>query len=172
MQGITPCLWFDGNAEDAVNYYISVIPDSRINHISRYPEAAAKASGNEAGSVMTIGFELNGQPFLALNGGPHYKFTPAVSFMLFCDTQDQVDTFWEKLSDGGKTKNCGWLTDRFGISWQIVPSIFHKIMADPDISKTDRFMGAVLTMDKLNIKALEEACNAPSATGSQPKENA
>lgn len=164
---VTPCLWFDGNAEEAVNFYVGLIANSTITGTTYYPEAAAKASGNRAGSVMTVAFELNGQPFLALDGGPNFKFTPAVSFMLYCDTQDEVDALWDGLCDGGEPKNCGWLTDRFGMTWQIVPSIVHEVMTGGDPDRTERLMAAVLTMDKLNVAALEEACNAPGATGSQ-----
>lgn len=170
MQPITPCLWFDGNAEEAVNFYIGVIPNSKITGKSRYGESAAKASGNEVGSAMTISFELNGQPFLALNGGPHFKFTPAVSFMLYCDTQEQIDTFWDKLCDGGEPGHCGWLTDKFGISWQVCPAIVAEVMTEGDPHKTERFMSAVITMDKFDIKVLEEACGAPTAAGLQQKE--
>ena len=154
---VTPCLWFDGNAEEAVNFYVGLIANSKITGTTRYPESAAKASGNRAGAVMTVAFELNGQPFLALNGGPNFKFTPAVSFMLYCDTQDEVDALWDGLGDGGKHKNCGWLTDRYGMTWQIVPSIVHEVMTSGDTDKTERLMAAVLTMNKLEVAALENA---------------
>lgn len=167
---VTPCLWFDGNAEEAVNFYVGLIANSTITGITRYPESAAKASGNKAGAVMTVAFELNGQPFLALNGGPNFKFTPAVSFMLYCDTQDEVDALWDGLGEGGKHMNCGWLTDRYGMSWQIVPSIVHEVMTSGDADKTERLTAAVLTMNKLEVAVLEKACNAPGATGPQRKE--
>lgn len=168
---VTPCLWFDGNAEEAVSFYVGLVAGSKITGVTRYPESAAKASGNKAGAVMTVAFELNGQPFLALNGGPNFKFTPAVSFMLYCETQAEVDALWNGLGNGGQHQNCGWLTDRYGVTWQIVPSIVHEVMTSGDTDKTERLMAAVLTMNKLDVAALEKACHARGATGTQQGKN-
>ena len=128
MQKITPFLWFDGNAEEAVNFYISIFKNSKIGSISRYSDEAAKASGRPKGSVMVVTFQLNGQDFVALNGGPQFKFTEAISFLVNCETQEEVDLFWEKLSQGGQKDRCGWLKDKFGISWQVLPTALNKFM--------------------------------------------
>ncbi|MEO6851298.1 MAG: VOC family protein [Mucilaginibacter sp.] len=154
MQKITPFLWFDGKAEEATNFYTSIFPDSKIKNVSRYGEAGPGSNG----LVMSTTFELNGQEFIALNGGPQFKFTPAVSFFVHCKTQDEVDHFWEKLSaDGGGKHQCGWLWDKYGLSWQIVPDILSELLqgGDPDVSK--RVMQAMMKMDKLDIALLKQA---------------
>src|SRR5712671_3813344 len=132
MQKITPFLWFDNNAEEAVNFYVSIFKNSKVVTITRYSEAAAQAAGRPKGSVMTAAFQLEGQNFVALNGGPHFKFTPAISFVVSCETQAEVDELWEKLSAGGRKDQCAWLTDKFGVSWQIVPTILSKLLQDKD----------------------------------------
>ena len=154
MQKISPFLWFDGNAEEAVNFYVSVFKkDSKILNISRYGEAGPGPKG----SVMSATFQLHGQEFIALNGGPHFKFTPAISFFVHCQTQDEVDELWEKLSAGGRKDRCGWLTDKYGLSWQIIPDVLGKMLNDPDKEKSKRVMTAMLQMDKIEIKRLEQA---------------
>jgi predicted 3-demethylubiquinone-9 3-methyltransferase (glyoxalase superfamily) len=157
MQKITPFLWFDDKAEEAVNFYISLFKNSRVLNIARYGEEAAKMSGRPVGSVMTITFELDGQTFTALNGGPIFKFTEAVSFVVNCETQAEVDTLWEKLSQGGEKGRCGWLKDRYGLSWQIVPAVLAQLMQSGDPAKSKRVMSALLQMDKLDIARLEKA---------------
>ncbi len=154
MQKIIPCLWYDGNAEAAVKFYLSVFKkNSKIQRIGRWTEAG----GEKAGSVLTIYFKLNGQEYLALNGGPEYKFTPAVSFTVACKNQKEVDYYWDKLSKGGKGVACSWLEDKFGMSWQIVPDILPKMLMDKDRKKADRVMRAMMLMVKINIKELEAA---------------
>ncbi len=150
---ITPFLWFDGNAEEAVNFYTSIFKDSKIESINRYGEAGPGPSG----TVMTIAFQLLGQDFVALNGGPEYKFSPAISFVVDCKTQQEIDEFWDKLSEGGEKVQCGWLTDKFGLSWQIVPSNLSELFESDDPEKSQRVMKAMLQMEKLDIKALQEA---------------
>ncbi len=158
MQKITPCLWFDGNAEKAVKFYASIFEKSRIGKIARYDKAGEKVSGRKAGSVMTIKFEIEGQEFIALNGGPHFKFNEAVSFVVNCKTQKEVDYFWKKLTaDGGREVKCGWLKDKFGVSWQIVPTVLSELMSSKDVVKSQRVMEAVLQMVKLDIKKLKAA---------------
>lgn len=130
MQKITPFLWYDNNAEEAANYYVSVFKNSGINGITRYEEEGSKAAGRPAGTVMTVEFQIEGQEFLALNGGPHFKFTEAVSFVVNCESQEEVDYFWEKLSEGGQTSQCGWLKDKFGLSWQVTPTILGDLFQD------------------------------------------
>ncbi|TKK64309.1 VOC family protein [Ilyomonas limi] len=153
-QKITPFLWFDNQAEEAVNFYTSVFKNSKINAISRY----ADEGPGPKGTVMVATFHIEGQEFMALNGGPQFKFTPAVSFMVHCDTQEEIDELWEKLtSNGGQEVECGWLTDKYGLSWQIVPEIFGKMMQDKDAAKTKRVMQAMMQMKKMNIQKLEEA---------------
>jgi predicted 3-demethylubiquinone-9 3-methyltransferase (glyoxalase superfamily) len=156
-QKFTPCLWFDGKGEEAANFYTSVFKNSRVHHVARYSEEGAKASGRPKGSAMTVSFRLEGQDFLALNGGPMYSFTPAISFIVNCDSQAEVDHFWEKLSEGGKKVQCGWLQDRFGVSWQIVPRVLGELMQDKDPEKSNRVMGALMQMEKIDIAALERA---------------
>ena len=157
MQRITPFLWFDDNAEEAVNSYVSIFPNSRIETIARYGEEGAAASGRPKGSVMTIRFQLDGQEFIALNGGPHFKFTEAISFAVNCQTQEEVDVFWDKLSAGGEKGRCGWLKDRYGLSWQIVPTVLGELMQDKDAVKSRNVMQAMLQMDKLDVKVLKQA---------------
>jgi predicted 3-demethylubiquinone-9 3-methyltransferase (glyoxalase superfamily) len=153
MQKITPFLWFDGNAEEAVNFYTSVFKNSKTLGISRYGEGGPGPKG----AVMTASFELDGQQFIALNGGPSFKFTEAVSFFVNCETQQEVDELWEKLSDGGEKGQCGWLKDKFGISWQIIPSALGKLLADKDPEKAKRVMKAMLQMRKIDIAGLKRA---------------
>ena len=158
MQKITPFLWFDDQAEEAVNFYASIFKNSKIGNITRYDEASAKASGRPEGSVMTIEFQLEGQDFIALNGGPQFKFSEAISFSVDCKTQEEVDEFWQKLSaDGGEEGPCGWLKDKYGLSWQIVPTVLVDMLNDPNTEKSQRVTKAMLQMKKLDIKALTEA---------------
>jgi predicted 3-demethylubiquinone-9 3-methyltransferase (glyoxalase superfamily) len=157
MQKITPFLWFDGQAEAAAKFYTSVFKQSRILNIARYGAASEKPSGKPRGSVMTVAFELAGQKFIALNGGPHFKFTEAISFVVSCRTQREVDYFWKKLSAGGKAVQCGWLKDRYGVSWQIVPTVLGELLSDKDTAKSERVMQALLKMVKLDIKKLKQA---------------
>ena len=159
MQKITPFLWFDNNAEEAANFYVSVFKNSKIMNVARYDEAGAKASGLPKGTVMTVPFQLEGQEFVALNGGPAFKFTEAISFVINCETQEEVDYYWEKLSEGGdkKAQQCGWLKDKYGVSWQIVPAVLGKLLSDPDPAKCQRVMKAVLQMKKIDIKGLKLA---------------
>lgn len=156
---LKPCLWFDGQAEDAANFYIGIFKNSKITAISRYGEAGTEFHGRPAGSVMVVAFELDGQSFTALNGGPHFKFTEAISFQIDCATQEEVDYYWEKLSAGGppEAQQCGWVKDKFGLSWQVVPSILAKLVGDPESAKSQRAMQAMLQMKKLDIAALQRA---------------
>jgi predicted 3-demethylubiquinone-9 3-methyltransferase (glyoxalase superfamily) len=153
MQKITPFLWFDDQAEEAARFYTSIFKDSGIGVISRYGEGAPRP----AGSVMVVPFRICGQDFLALNGGPHYKLNPAVSFVVSCETQDEIDDLWEKLSDGGQLMQCGWLTDRFGVTWQIVPAILGRLFQDNDPEKVRRVSQAMMQMVKLDIAGLQAA---------------
>jgi len=157
MQQITPFLWFNDNAEEAVNFYVSVIKDSKILGVARYGEAGP----GPAGSVMTMKFQLNGLEFIALNGGPHFKFSPAVSFVLNCETQAEVDHLWDNLVAGGKPNQCGWLDDKYGLTWQIVPTILPKLLQDKDPAKATRVMQAMMKMVKLDIAELTRAYEAP-----------
>ena len=165
-QKITPFLWFDTQAEDAVNFYVSIFRNSKIRSIARYDEEAAKASGRPKGSVMTVAFELNGQEFVALNGGPLFKFTEAISFVVNCETQEEVDHFWEKLSAGGQEVQCGWLKDRFGVSWHVVPTVLVEMLQDKDPLKARRVMGAMLKMKKIDVEALKRAYEGRSDSAS------
>jgi predicted 3-demethylubiquinone-9 3-methyltransferase (glyoxalase superfamily) len=153
MQKITPFLWFDGKAEEAANFYTSIFENSKIVNITRYGEAGPGAKG----SVMTVEFQLEGQGFIALNGGPQFKFTEAISLSVNCKTQEEVDSFWKKLSEGGEEGPCGWLKDRYGLSWQINPAILGKMLTDPDPAKAKRVMKAMLQMRKIEIKGLKQA---------------
>jgi predicted 3-demethylubiquinone-9 3-methyltransferase (glyoxalase superfamily) len=153
MQRITPFLWFDNQAEDAVNFYVSIFKNSRVKQISRYGEAGPGPKG----TVMTASFELQGQQFIALNGGPQFKFSPAISFVVNCETQQEVDDYWARLSEGGRTDQCGWLTDKYGLSWQIVPAILGELMSSKDPEKSGRVMKALLQMKKLDIEGLKRA---------------
>jgi predicted 3-demethylubiquinone-9 3-methyltransferase (glyoxalase superfamily) len=159
MNKITPFLWFDSQAEEAAHFYVSVFKNSKITDVARYGDEGAKASGQPKGSAMTVAFQLDGQEFVALNGGPHFKFSEAVSFVVNCTTQEEVDHFWEGLSAGGddKAQQCGWLKDKYGLSWQIVPTVLGEMLQDKNPKKSERVMQAMLQMKKLNIKALENA---------------
>ena len=157
MPKITPFLWFNTQAEEAVKFYTSIFKNSKTGAVSRYGEEGAKMSGIPAGAIMTVAFQLDGQDFIALNGGPHFKFTEAVSFVVNCETQEEVDEFWEKLSAGGEKSRCGWLKDKFGLSWQIVPTALGKMMQDKDGAKSKRVMQALMQMDKLDIQRLKQA---------------
>ena len=158
MQKIAPFLWFDDQAEEAAKFYTSVFKNSKVGKITRYGEAAEKAAGRPAGSVMTVEFELEGQKFTALNGGPVFKFNESISFVVNCETQEEVDYLWEKLTaDGGKEVECGWLRDKYGLSWQIVPTVLIEMLQDKDHEKAERVMKAMLQMQKIDIKTLKEA---------------
>ena len=153
MQKITPCLWFDTDAEDAARFYTSIFPNSRIVDVAYYGSAGPR----QEGMVMTVNFELEGQGFVALNGGPDFTFDEAISFEVSCETQDEVDDYWSKLSEGGEEGPCGWLKDRFGVSWQIIPTALPRLLADPDKEKAQRVMEAMLSMQKIEIDELERA---------------
>ncbi len=153
MQKITPFLWYDGKAEEAMNFYVSIFKNSKVVGVTRYGEAGPGTKG----SVMTATFELEGQEFIALNGGPMFKFTEAISFSVDCKTQEEVDYYWEKLSAGGEKSRCGWLKDKYGLSWQIVPSDLPKMITDSNAGKAKNVMQAMLQMDKLDIKRLKQA---------------
>lgn len=153
MQKITPFLWFDDKAEEAMNFYISVFKNSKIVRVTRYGEAGPGPKGK----VMSATFRLGGQTFYALNGGPRFTFSPAISFFVNCETQQEVDELWEKLSEGGEKQKCGWLKDKYGVSWQIVPSVLGKMLQDKDAEKSQRVMKAMLQMDKIGIRKLKEA---------------
>ncbi len=153
MQKITPFLWFNDNAEEAMSFYISIFKNSKVLNVARYGEAGPGPNG----TVMTATFQLDGQEFVALNGGPHFKFTEAISFVVYCETQEEVDEFWEKLSEGGEKSRCGWLKDKYGLSWQIVPTVLAELYQDKDAEKTKRVMQVMLKMDKLDIKTLKQA---------------
>jgi predicted 3-demethylubiquinone-9 3-methyltransferase (glyoxalase superfamily) len=158
-QKIAPCLWFDDQAEAAAKFYTGIFRNSKILDVSRYGEAGREIHGKAPGTVMTVAFELEGQPFTALNGGPVFTFNEAISFQVTCETQKDVDYYWDKLSAGGdeKAQQCGWLKDRFGVSWQIVPSVLSELLRDPDRQKSQRAMAALLRMKKLDIDALKRA---------------
>ena len=158
-QKIAPCLWFDHQAEEAARFYTSIFRNSKIVNIARYGEAGQEIHGQKAGSVMTVAFELEGQSFTALNGGPVFKFNEAVSFQIYCDSQDEVDHFWSKLSKGGdeQAQQCGWLKDKYGLSWQVVPKVLIEMFTQPDAAKSQRAMQAMLQMKKLDIKKLQQA---------------
>ena len=159
MQKITPCLWFDSNAEEAVKFYTSIFKKSKIRKIARYGEEGYEIHGRPAGSVMTIEFELNGQTFTALNGGPVFKFNEAISFQVSCKSQQELDYYWGKLSKGGdvKAQQCGWLKDKYGVSWQIVPAVLGKMLKGKNAAVSNRVMKALLQMKKLDIKKLKQA---------------
>jgi len=156
MQKITPFLWFDDKAEEAANFYVSIFENAKIGSITRYGEEGAKASGRPKGTVMTVAFQIAGQDFTALNGGPHFQFTEAVSFVVNCTTQQEIDYFWEKLSAGGKGQ-CGWLKDKYGLSWQIVPTVLVEMLEDKDTKKSQRVMQAIMQMTKIDIAGLKQA---------------
>lgn len=156
-QKISPCLWFDTQAEEAARFYTAIFPNSRIKRISRYGNAGREVHGKEPGSVMVVEFELAGQTFAALNGGPLFKFNEAISFQVMCDSQDEIDHFWTKLSEGGREGQCGWLKDKYGVSWQVVPSILPELLTDADGAKSERVMAALMTMKKFDLAALKRA---------------
>jgi len=159
MQKISPCLWFDNNAEEAVAFYVSIFKNVKIGNVTRYGKEGYEIHKREEGTVMTVDFELEGQKFLALNGGPVFKFNEAISFQIYCETQEEVDYYWEKLTERGdkKAQQCGWLKDQYGVSWQVVPSILVKMLQDKDSSKSERVMKAMLQMQKLDISTLRKA---------------
>jgi predicted 3-demethylubiquinone-9 3-methyltransferase (glyoxalase superfamily) len=159
FQRIRNCLWFDGQAEEAANYYVGIFPDSRIVKVARFGEAGREIHGRPAGSVMTVDFELSGQRFLALNGGPQFKFNEAVSLMVYCKDQAEVDHYWEKLTAGGDpaAQQCGWLKDRFGLSWQVVPEAMLDLVSDPTNAGSQRAFTAMMDMRKLDLRALQKA---------------
>jgi len=157
MQKITPFLWFDNDAEAVANFYVSIFENSRVNAITRYDAGGAQASGRPEGSVMTVAFELEGQEFTALNGGPHFKFTEAISFVVHCETQAEVDHFWGRLTAGGQEVQCGWLKDRFGVSWQVVPTRLFEMLQDKEPERAKRVMAAMLQMKKIDIEPLQRA---------------
>lgn len=159
---IAPCLWFDSQAEEAAKFYVGIFGNSRIVATSRYGEAGKEVHGRPAGSVMTVSFELEGQTFTALNGGPVFQLSPAISFQITCDSQQEVDHYWNKLSEGGdpKAQQCGWLQDRFGVSWQVVPRVLPEMLMDSDKARSARAMQAMLKMKKLDIAVLQQAFNA------------
>jgi predicted 3-demethylubiquinone-9 3-methyltransferase (glyoxalase superfamily) len=156
MQTVTPCLWFDTEGEDAANFYVSVFPDSKILNVTRYGSAGPRPEG----TVMTVEFELRGQQFVALNGGPDFTFSEAVSFQVGCETQEEVDVYWNALSEGGEKGPCGWLKDKYGLSWQIVPSALTRLLEDSDREKSQRVMAAMLKMGRIEIAELERAAAA------------
>jgi predicted 3-demethylubiquinone-9 3-methyltransferase (glyoxalase superfamily) len=156
MREITACLWFDTEGEDAAKFYTSIFPDSRITDVARYGSAGPRPEG----TVMTVSFEVDGQKFVALNGGPNFTFNEAVSFQVMCESQDEVDTYWSKLSEGGEEGPCGWLKDKFGLSWQIVPTRLPELLQDPDRERSQRVMAAMLEMRKIDVGALERAAAA------------
>jgi predicted 3-demethylubiquinone-9 3-methyltransferase (glyoxalase superfamily) len=162
MEKITPCLWFDDQAEEAAKLYTSIFPNSKILNTTRYDGAGAKVSGQPEGSVLTVEFEINGQHFTALNGGPVFKFTEAISFMVHVETQEELDSIWDKLSAVPESEQCGWCKDKFGVSWQIIPNVLGELLGDPDSEKAGRAMQAMLKMKKLNIRELKEASEQTS----------
>ena len=153
MQKITPFLWFDGNAEEAMNFYVSVFKNSRVVNVTRYGEAGPRPKG----TVMSATFQLEGQDFYALNGGPQYSFTPAISLFVTCETQEEVDRLWETLSEGGRKDRCGWLQDKYGLSWQVIPSVLGRMLQDKDAEKSQQVMKAMMQMGKIDIKRLQKA---------------
>jgi predicted 3-demethylubiquinone-9 3-methyltransferase (glyoxalase superfamily) len=159
MQKITPCLWFDNQAEEAANFYTSIFKNSKIGNFIRYGKEGYEIHGREAGTVLTVDFEIEGQRFTGLNGGPVFKFNEAISFVVNCKTQKEVDYYWEKLSHGGdeRAQQCGWLKDKYGVSWQIVPSVLSKMVGDPASLKSQRAMKAMLQMKKIDIEGLKKA---------------
>jgi len=160
MQKITPFLWFDGNAEEAANFYISIFKNSKMGKISRYGDAGPGPKG----SAMSVTFQIEGQEFFALNGGPQFKFTPAISFFVNCETQQEVDDLWAKLSAGGRTDRCGWLQDKFGLSWQIIPTVLGQLLGDKDPQRAKRAMQAMLQMTKIDIEKLQQAAAEPKSS--------
>ena len=160
-QALTTCLWFDTQGEEAANFYLGIFRDSRLGRIGRYTEAGPRP----AGSVMVVEFELNGQKFVALNGGPQFTFNESISFQIPCADQDEVDYYWSRLSEGGQEVACGWLKDKYGVSWQVVPTVLAELMSDPDREKADRVMEALLQMKKLDIETLKRAAQGMARAG-------
>jgi predicted 3-demethylubiquinone-9 3-methyltransferase (glyoxalase superfamily) len=156
-QKITPFLWFDRQAEEAAEFYTSVFENSRIKHVNRYGRAGEEIHGKQAGTVMTVEFEICGQTFVGLNGGPRFTFNESISFVIACENQDEIDYFWRKLSQGGEQGNCGWLKDKYGLSWQVVPSALPKLLSGADAPARDRVMNALLKMKKFDLQKLQEA---------------
>jgi predicted 3-demethylubiquinone-9 3-methyltransferase (glyoxalase superfamily) len=152
---IAPCLWFDNQAEDAANYYVSIFKNSGIDNINRYGKEGFEIHGQKEGTVLTVSFRINGQSFTALNGGPIFKFSEAVSFQVFCETQAEIDFYWSKLTEGGEEGQCGWLKDKFGVSWQVIPEILPKLLSDP--TRSERVTKALLQMKKFDIEKLRKA---------------
>ena len=167
MQKITPCLWFNTQAEEAAKFYVSIFKNSRLASVTRYGEAGAKVSGKSKGTVMTVLFQLEGQEFLALNGGPQFAFSPAISLIVNCKTQAEIDALWKKLSVDGKGQ-CGWLKDKYGMSWQIVPTVVGKMMQSKDAEKSERAMKAIVQMEKIDIKTLRRAYGENSRRRKKP----
>jgi predicted 3-demethylubiquinone-9 3-methyltransferase (glyoxalase superfamily) len=164
VQTITPCLWFDRQAEAAAKFYVGLFKNSRITAISHYPKTGQEIHGRKPGSVMTVAFELDGHTFTALNGGPLFKFTEAISLQVNCDTQKQIDYFWDGLSKGGRKSQCGWLKDKFGLSWQVVPRGMEGMMSDPDLEKRERMMAVVMSSSKLVIAEIKAAAAPATKT--------
>jgi predicted 3-demethylubiquinone-9 3-methyltransferase (glyoxalase superfamily) len=158
-QKITPCLWFDGQAEQAAQFYTSIFKNSKITNVTRYGDAGKEIHGQQPGSVLAVAFELDGQAFTGLNGGRQFKFNEAISLQISCDTQEEVDHFWNQLKEGGdeKAQQCGWLKDKFGLSWQVVPRVLFEMLSSPDAAKSQRAMGAMMQMKKLDVAALQQA---------------
>jgi predicted 3-demethylubiquinone-9 3-methyltransferase (glyoxalase superfamily) len=157
MSKITPFLWFNDNAEEAINFYCAIFKNARLLSTSRYPESSAVASGRPVGSLMSASFTLDGQEFVALNGGPMYRLSPAISFMIECEMQDEIDYYWDRLGEGSTMQQCGWVTDKFGVTWQIVPTIWSRLISCGDPASVQRVTAAMMKMTKLEIKALEDA---------------
>jgi predicted 3-demethylubiquinone-9 3-methyltransferase (glyoxalase superfamily) len=157
---ITPCLWFDDQAEEAARFYASMFKNSKIGKISRYGKEGFEVHGRKEGTVMTVEFEIEGQKFVALNGGPHFKFNEAVSFQIHCETQQEIDFFWSKLSEGGREQPCGWLKDKFGLSWQVIPDALPRMLMDENSEKSQRVMKSMLQMRKIDLAALKQAQSA------------
>jgi predicted 3-demethylubiquinone-9 3-methyltransferase (glyoxalase superfamily) len=160
-----PCLWFDSEAEEAARFYAGIFKNSKITAVTQYPEFGQEITGKKPGSVLTVEFELDGQPFMALNGGPEFKFSEAVSIVIDCEDQKEVDYYWDKLSAGGapEAQQCGWLKDRYGLSWQVVPKVMYKMLTDKDKAKRERFFEAMMSMKKLDVAALERAYEGKAA---------
>ena len=156
-QKITPCLWFDTEAEEAANFYVSIFKDSKIGSVNRYCKAGNEVHGKPAGSVMAVEFEIEGQKFVALNGGPQFKFDEAISFQIHCKTQEEIDYYWSRLTEGGKEVACGWLKDKFGLSWQVVPTPLFEMLSSGDAAKTERVTAAFMQMKKFDIAKLQRA---------------
>ena len=161
MKSINPCLWFDSEGEDAAQFYCSIFKNSKIKHISRYTEVGQEFHQKPVGSVMVVSFEINGQEYTALNGGPQFKFNESISLQVMCESQQEVDYYWEKLSQGGdpKAQQCGWLKDKFGVSWQIIPIAFLELLKGPDAARTQRAMNAMFQMKKLDLAVLQKAAD-------------